>query len=129
MAVKMAWLTTIIPLLVNVSMVRLSAQHTTHDSIIVTDTGGRLSSLESAATPTPLEQLRDMAQLRDLSWQLAGIAKTILEQQEQNPISTALEEISTMIQSQIERAFDLNDRMCVFSTLSTKFRANPSELL
>lgn len=71
------------------------------------NTGLRLSSIESIPLPTSLEELRDVSR------QLADIAKSILDNQGQYDISTALEDLSAMIQSQIEKAVELNDRLYV----------------
>lgn len=75
--------------------------------IQVHNTGRKLSSLESIPLPTSLEELRDVSQ------QLACIAESLLIHQEHQPISSALQDLSVLVQGQIERAVDLNDRLCV----------------
>lgn len=73
----------------------------------VHNTDQRLSAIESLPLPTSLEELRDV------SLQLANIARSILTHQEHHPINKALEELSAIIESQIDRAVDLNDQMRV----------------
>lgn len=74
---------------------------------VVRDTENRISSLESLPPPISLEGLRYV------SLQLANIARSVLAHQEHNLINKALEELSVIVENQIDRAVDLNDRMYV----------------